>query len=143
MSVVMFDADHFKRVNDTYGHDVGDDVLIALAKIMQKNARSVDLPARLGGEEFIMLLPETSGTDALAMAERLREAVEGMRIVSGKHELQVTVSIGVATLEHADAKGHDVPLQVLLKQVDEAVYAAKHGGRNRVVAWTPELVGEE
>ncbi|MBV9521914.1 MAG: diguanylate cyclase, partial [Alphaproteobacteria bacterium] len=131
-ALLMFDIDRFKLVNDTYGHLAGDAVLCELASRAQHHVRSFDLVGRYGGEEFLVLMPETNLQAALVVAERLRLAIaEAPFILSelGK-ELPVTVSIGVATtLEHGDSPTD------LLRRADEALYAAKNGGRNRVESW--------
>ena len=125
--VIMFDLDHFKRVNDTYGHAAGDKVLVHLAQILRGQAlREDDLPARLGGEEFAVLLPHTSADDAVAVAERLRLALEHSHIDSGEgRTIRVTLSAGLAPLA-GDAE-HSLAL------ADAALYQAKNSGRNRVV----------
>src|SRR5437868_9108355 len=129
-AVMMFDIDHFKQVNDRYGHPAGDDVLRELAKRAQRNVRSVDLVGRLGGEEFVVVMPETNLSGAKVVADRLRLAgCEAPFNLAANGELvPVTISIGVAIT----APGEDT-LEGLLKRADEALYAAKNGGRNRVV----------
>ena len=128
--LMMLDLDHFKRVNDTWGHAVGDAVLVHLAKLLQGNLlRREDLPGRLGGEEFAVLLPATSTDNALRVAERLRQALEQSRIPNGVGGiLQVTMSVGLAPLE-GDAN-------TILGTADAALYDAKHAGRNQVVLRT-------
>ena len=129
-AVMIFDIDHFKRVNDRYGHPAGDDVLRELAVRAQRNVRSVDLVGRLGGEEFIVVMPETNLSGAAVVADRLRLAVceEQFNLPANGELVPVTISIGVAIT----ATGEDT-LEGLLKRADEALYAAKNGGRNRVV----------
>lgn len=129
LSLIILDADHFKSVNDDHGHPAGDAFLIALAKQIEKIIREVDIAARYGGEEFIIILPQTSGSDAMAMAERLREAIEEMEITYEDQTISRTVSIGVASLPdvQVDSAGE------LLKAADSALYRAKDSGRNRVV----------
>jgi two-component system cell cycle response regulator len=129
-AVMIFDIDHFKRVNDRYGHPAGDDVLRELAVRAQRNVRSVDLVGRLGGEEFIVVMPETNLSGAAVVADRLRRAVseEPFNLPANGELVPVTISIGVAIT----APGDDT-LEGLLKRADEALYAAKNGGRNRVV----------
>lgn len=126
---LMFDVDHFKKVNDTHGHDVGDAVLRALALAARESLRDIDLLGRLGGEEFGALLPETGHTDALLVAERLRAAVAAMGLTHQGAPLVVTISLGVAC-----ALGEGETLESLLKRADGALYEAKQAGRNRVVA---------
>ena len=122
LSLVLMDIDHFKKLNDTYGHQTGDDVLRQVAHTLKDVARRYDTPARYGGEEFGVILPRTSGEEAEVVANRLREAIAG----SG-HEPAVTVSAGVATfpLDAADTTA-------LVGAADEALYASKHNGRDRV-----------
>jgi diguanylate cyclase (GGDEF)-like protein len=128
VSVVMLDADHFKRVNDNYGHDIGDEVLRRLAATCQSTLRAVDVVGRLGGEEFALTLPDTAPDGAQLVAERLRQRVAALEVPTKRGVLRFTVSIGVAGYP----SGGD-SVAGLLKAADEALYAAKRGGRNRVV----------
>jgi len=123
-SLLMFDLDFFKRINDSYGHEQGDKTLQACAAVLRENARREDLPARVGGEEFCILLPGTVLGNALGMAERIRLAVSRNIILPGGRA--VTASLGVAQYQ-ADESAED-----LLRRADEALYRAKEGGRNRV-----------
>ncbi len=127
LAVMMLDVDHFKRINDTYGHDVGDQALKALTDTVGHALRGSDLLGRLGGEEFALLLPSTPLAGAHILAERIRGEVERMRLDTSSGELSFTISIGVC--EFAEEEGFDV----LLNRADRALYTAKHGGRNRVV----------
>jgi diguanylate cyclase (GGDEF)-like protein/PAS domain S-box-containing protein len=130
LSVVLFDLDLFKRVNDTHGHDMGDRVLMAVADVAREIVRTSDVAGRLGGEEFGLLLPETDGHGALRLAERLRGAVEALRIGgNGEPSVTITTSVGVATIRES---AHE-PGQVL-SRADQALYAAKRAGRNTVRA---------
>jgi two-component system cell cycle response regulator len=134
-AVMLFDIDHFKQVNDRYGHPAGDDVLRELAGRAIRQVRSVDLVGRLGGEEFVVVMPETSLSGAVVVAERLRLAVAEQPFILQENgaKLSVTVSIGIAVT------GEDEETQdTLLKRADDALYAAKNGGRNRTVALTAE-----
>lgn len=129
-AVMLFDIDHFKLVNDRHGHPAGDEVLRELADRALRQVRSVDLVGRLGGEEFIVVMPETSVGGAAVVAERFRAAVaDEPFMLEGSKKLRVTVSIGIAITGDRDDKLDD-----LLKRADDALYAAKNGGRNRVVA---------
>ena len=131
VSALLLDIDHFKKINDSFGHDAGDEVLREFAVRLASNVRAVDLPCRFGGEEFVVVMPETALGDAERIAERIRMHVSGapFRVSGGKEVLSVTISIGVAaTFGAADTPDH------LLKRADEALYEAKASGRNRVIA---------
>jgi two-component system, cell cycle response regulator len=137
-AVLLVDIDHFKQVNDTYGHAAGDDVLRELAVRATNTVRSVDLVARLGGEEFVVVMPETGPAIAVAVGERLRLAIanEPFTIRASDKRLPITVSIGITC---AIAGGDD--RDRLLKRADDALYRAKAEGRNRVVSRSPDFVG--
>lgn len=128
LSVILTDIDHFKRVNDTYGHSIGDQVIIAVAEILRSSLRRVDLGARYGGEEFAILLEEADTGAAVALAERIREAAAARTFQGGERSFGVTLSLGVATYP-ADAKS----VADLVDAADKALYAAKHAGRNQTV----------
>jgi diguanylate cyclase (GGDEF)-like protein len=129
LAMLMLDIDHFKSVNDRYGHDVGDAVIREVAAICRRTVRATDIPARLGGEEFGILLPETTSEGAMAYAARLRAEVLQMAIpVHGGH-LRVTVSGGVSERHHA------MTLDELIKHADFALYDAKRSGRDRVAIY--------
>ncbi len=123
----MLDIDFFKRINDTYGHSAGDTVLREFARTVQAQIRSTDCFGRYGGEEFILMLPETAAAEALALAERVRMAVGKLRCADGASEIAATVSVGVAEFRIGEAVGQT------LARADEALYLAKSTGRNRVV----------
>ena len=129
LSVLMIDVDHFKKVNDVHGHAAGDAVLRAVAATIKASVRIIDIPARYGGEELVVVAPSTSWTGARVLAERLRGAIEALETMSAGMEqpIRVTASIGCAALG-AEQDGHS-----LLEAADQALYEAKHGGRNRVV----------
>jgi len=127
LSVIMLDIDHFKRINDSYGHLAGDVVLCALAKRVMERTRGSDMVFRYGGEEFTVVLSNTDVAGATLLANRIRKSVERLEIVHEDMEIQITVSLGVATLEHGDSA------TTLLNRADEALYEAKTTGRNRVV----------
>ena len=124
LSLLMVDVDHFKRVNDTHGHAAGDQVLVHLAALLQRNLRVVDVVGRLGGEEFLLLLPGSDESQATVLAERLRQQV--MASVP-KANASTTVSIGIA-----QAQPSDISVQMLVARADKALYRAKSLGRNRV-----------
>lgn len=131
LSILMIDIDHFKVVNDTYGHATGDDVLRAVAAEIGRSVREFDLTARIGGEEFVVVMPDTSGAAALAVADRLRATIAESRAEAspgGKQPPLVTASIGLATL-----LGPSESVDNLLSRADDAMYRAKTAGRNRVV----------
>jgi diguanylate cyclase (GGDEF)-like protein/PAS domain S-box-containing protein len=131
LSVLMFDIDKFKSINDNYGHPVGDEAIRALARNLTEGGRNCDLVGRLGGEEFAMLLPETPLEQAIEVAERLRLAIMDIRIQAGDKIVSYTSSIGVAELAERDRNIED-----MLSRADEALYEAKNSGRNRVVSRT-------
>lgn len=123
----MIDADHFKRINDTAGHQAGDLVLTQIVQKAKAHLRSIDLLARLGGEEFCLMLPGTSREEALVIAERVRATIADTEIDTGAGPIRVTVSAGIASLSDATSCVND-----LLAAADKALYAAKAAGRNRV-----------
>jgi diguanylate cyclase (GGDEF)-like protein/PAS domain S-box-containing protein len=128
LSIILLDIDYFKQINDTFGHLIGDQVLEALSVRCRRSLRVFDSIGRFGGEEFIILLPETNLTDAAVIAERLREQVENIMVVTPKGNASTTISLGVAAFE----PGQPLSLDKLLAAADQALYIAKDGGRNRV-----------
>ena len=129
VAALLVDIDHFKRINDTFGHDVGDEVLREFAVRLATNVRAIDLACRLGGEEFVVIMPDTDMASAEAVAERVRQAMaERMFEVNAVRPLSVTVSIGVSRNEMAADTS-----EILLKRADVALYRAKREGRNRVI----------
>jgi diguanylate cyclase (GGDEF)-like protein len=136
LSILLCDIDFFKRVNDTYGHDVGDQVIKGFADVMRRVKRDIDVVARIGGEEFVFLCEETNDKGALQLAERIRTELEATRFLTEQGDIKVTSSVGVATFP---AAGQD--WEALFKCADEALYASKRGGRNRVTLWTNKLAG--
>jgi two-component system cell cycle response regulator len=131
LTVLVLDIDFFKAVNDTHGHDAGDDVLREFAVRLKKSIRGIDLACRLGGEEFVVVMPDTDMAVATMVAERLRRriAADPFPIARGERKVEVTISIGLAALSGADDSAANV-----LKRADQALYRAKRDGRNRVVA---------
>jgi len=131
LSVMITDIDRFKSVNDTYGHDGGDDILREFARRLRKNVRGIDLACRFGGEEFVVVMPDTEAHIAEKVAERVRAEIAQTPFQIGKdgQTLAVTVSVGVSSLK----RGPDA-VEDLMKRADVALYEAKSGGRNRVVA---------
>ncbi len=131
-ALILLDIDHFKIINDTHGHQAGDDVLKTLAKVIGQNVREADTVGRWGGEEFAVLLPNTDGEAAAPLAERLRHSVEAIPYVVNGQALAITVSLGVASLWAITDT-----LDTLLSRADQAMYAAKQQGRNQVMIYTP------
>ncbi|HQU14389.1 MAG TPA: GGDEF domain-containing protein, partial [Thermodesulfobacteriota bacterium] len=128
-SVLMMDIDHFKKVNDVYGHPVGDTVLREMAAIFREAVRATDLPARYGGEEFVVLLPRTRLPEAATVGERIREAVERKVFAAPSPMIRCTVSVGIADY----LPGTEGTEKTVIGRADQALYSAKRGGRNRVV----------
>lgn len=134
LSLAVLDIDHFKSVNDTYGHPAGDAVIQGLAKLLVKECRHTDSVCRYGGEEFGIIMPDTAAADAKNVADRIRAAFEQLNWP--RHpERKTTVSIGVAAVAGLGTLSHEA----LLEAADKNLYTAKHGGRNRVVSTTAEL----
>lgn len=131
LSVLMLDIDYFKSINDNYGHQAGDDVLREFARRLRKSVRGIDLVCRYGGEEFVVIMPETNTALAYTVAERIRERIASMpfAITGRTREIPVTISIGITTL----GADRQTP-ESLLDHADQALYAAKRGGRNRVIS---------
>nr|MBF0222667.1 diguanylate cyclase [Desulfobulbaceae bacterium] len=126
LSLIMLDIDFFKKVNDNYGHQCGDQVLKAIAHEISKLARSTDYFVRYGGEEFCLILPETSADDALSQAERFRDHIADLVIPCKEASIKVTISLGIAELAAGNSPDQ------LMKRADDALYEAKNAGRNRV-----------
>ncbi|MBY4596143.1 diguanylate cyclase [Ottowia caeni] len=131
--VMMLDIDFFKRVNDSYGHAVGDVALQHVAQIMRETVRATDVPGRLGGEEFAVLLPHTNLAIGLEIAERIRKRIESAVIKADEHRIQITISIGVSVLNT------DTPPEIALQQADDALYHVKQTGRNGVRAFMADV----
>jgi|WetSurMetagenome_2_1015567.scaffolds.fasta_scaffold02979_6 diguanylate cyclase (GGDEF)-like protein len=135
LAALMLDIDHFKNINDTYGHVAGDQVLIELARLCRQELRATDICGRYGGEEFVFLLPETSMEGARQMAERLCMAISGLTVMVEGKTVNITASLGVAVMDK------DCPnVEELLNRSDQALYDAKRGGRNRVSMFEPRSV---
>jgi diguanylate cyclase (GGDEF)-like protein len=128
LSVAMIDVDNFKRVNDEFGHAAGDDVLSALSRVISSQIRMGDIFGRFGGEEFLVILPETPGEGAALFVERVRKSIEEHAFGNGKEEINLTISIGLATLAHQQ----DLTIDALIAKADKALYQAKSAGKNRV-----------
>jgi diguanylate cyclase (GGDEF)-like protein len=138
MSLLMLDIDHFKRVNDTWGHGAGDQVLQAIGKLLRDSCRVYDVPGRYGGEEFCIVLPETKPGNTGVVAERIRSRMEATALPCGDTSISVTTSIGIAGLDTSDA--HEIlSPAALIERADRALYSAKNRGRNRVEMWDHAL----
>jgi len=125
-SVILFDIDDFKQVNDVYGHQAGDQVLIGLARLMSNELREIDFLARWGGEEFLCLLPKASRDEAMVCGERLRQSLENARLIDNHLSKIVTASFGIAIYQTGD------DADSIVKRADDSLYAAKTSGKNRV-----------
>jgi len=128
-SVMMIDIDHFKSVNDSFGHETGDRALGALARVLKRTARSTDMAARFGGDEFVLLLVGTGLNGAMVIAEQVRKAIAELSLDANQKSFTVTVSIGVSSIAIDDQSWADG-----LRRADSAMYRAKSAGRNRVLA---------
>ncbi|MEP2186411.1 diguanylate cyclase, partial [Roseibium sp.] len=135
LALLMLDIDHFKAVNDTHGHLVGDKVLKSVAEALINSLRSVDMIARIGGEEFVVVMPDTSEEFAEAVAERLRHRVSETNVYCDGVEEPVTVNISIGLTMRT---GDDKTVEDLMQRADKALYGAKNAGRNRVVSDIPE-----
>ncbi|WP_158768550.1 GGDEF domain-containing protein [Paraglaciecola sp. L1A13] len=127
-SVIMLDIDHFKKINDTYGHPAGDEVIRQLAKLISHVSRETDICGRYGGEEFTILLPDTAAENVMVLAQRIRQSVEKLTIEYEQQSISFTVSVGIAQFDPAFEQHTQ-----WLERVDKALYQAKTGGRNQVV----------
>lgn len=134
-SILLLDLDHFKKVNDTYGHLAGDNVLVAVAQKCKSELRKSDILSRYGGEEFIALLPDTNRENALKVAEKMRQAIESTSISTSEGTIYLTISIGVASFGDKD----ELPIDEVIKYADDSLYSAKRSGRNMVFCKQVEL----
>ena len=142
VSLIMMDIDHFKRVNDSFGHSAGDRVLRSVGQVLRDSCRVYDVPGRYGGEEFCIVLPETKVGNTTVVAERIRERLEASRFDVGDDSVVVTASIGIAGIESVEAEGNLSPA-ILIDRADQALYSAKHHGRNRVEMWNVAMHGAD
>lgn len=131
VSVAMLDLDHFKKVNDTYGHLVGDEVLKRVAKILRDSVRASDMVARYGGEEFVLVFPETAPAAVFPVTIRIRQRIQNCRIETASEVIKVTASIGISGYDPSGSE----PAEDVVRQADEALYNAKESGRNRVLLY--------
>jgi two-component system, cell cycle response regulator len=131
LTLLALDIDHFKYVNDTYGHDAGDEVLVEFSRRMKLSVRGIDLVCRMGGEEFVIVMPDTDPIRGFRIADRIRQSVCNVpfKINGGTKDISVTVSVGMTGL-----RGEDSSVDTLMKRADDALYKAKNNGRNRVIA---------
>lgn len=140
MALMMLDIDHFKRINDTWGHAAGDQVLQNVGRLLRDSCRVYDVPGRYGGEEFCVVLPQTEVENTPVVAERIRQRMESNEVRVGGESVIVTASIGVAGI---GARDGELNTAALIERADQALYAAKRRGRNRVELWdsaaAPEL----
>ena len=138
MSLLMLDLDHFKRINDTYGHGIGDEVLKSVGKTLRDSCRVYDVPGRYGGEEFCVVLPETRTGNTAVVAERIRTRLEATEMQFGDVAVRVTTSIGIAGVDCVPEEGTLSPA-ALIERADRALYSAKSRGRNRIELWDAEF----
>ena len=131
ISAIMLDLDFFKQINDQHGHLVGDRVLQGVAKYIGDNIREVDILGRYGGEEFAILLPNTSLPGTREIAERVCKVINSQPVQSGEISVSVTASLGIVSLVNTN----NISVEVLLDRADQALYAAKQAGRNQVMVW--------
>ena len=140
LSVMMMDLDHFKSINDTYGHVAGDMVLRQMGKILKENIYPLDVAARYGGEEFILLMPNTCSEKAMQAAEKLRKIIDQWQWdIGGDKTVSITISLGVISTDSNNLTGHEE----LVEKADEALYTAKQNGRNCVICWGRDKIVEE
>ena len=138
LSVIMCDIDHFKHINDTFGHLTGDLMLKTVAEIIKREVRTTDTSARYGGEEFIVLLPETPALEAATLGERLRKQIENTTVQTENHQISVTVSFGVSDyLKSPGCETQENVMSEFISSADQALYASKHAGRNRITIYEP------
>jgi diguanylate cyclase (GGDEF)-like protein len=141
LSAIMVDIDHFKKVNDTFGHMVGDQLLQLVTQAACAELRSSDLIGRYGGEEFVLILPMTNAQQAHSLAERIRLRVEALRQATTKGDASVTLSIGIVEIVHGAQTAQSI--EDLIRHADQAMYAAKQAGRNRTEIGQPKTVSNE
>ncbi len=136
LSFMILDLDHFKKINDEFGHPVGDIVLKQVSKTIQNSIRACDIAARYGGEEFIVVLPETKLEEAMVVAERLRKSVEDLTIASNNHSINVTISVGLTS--YLVSKGKKKKSDII-SEADSALYHAKKNGRNKISVYNNQF----
>ncbi|OHD16016.1 MAG: hypothetical protein A2086_04850 [Spirochaetes bacterium GWD1_27_9] len=139
LSLVMFDLDHFKSINDTYGHQFGDEVLIKVANVIKKNCRTSDVPSRFGGEEFAIMLTETNKEGAKIFGEKIRKVIEELEIEYNGKKIKVTISGGITSFPDDNPKD----IQEFIEMADKSLYVSKKEGRNKITGYSPEMANEE
>ncbi|TAE57761.1 MAG: diguanylate cyclase [Nostocales cyanobacterium] len=127
-SVLLIDIDHFKKINDTYGHNIGDEVIIFMTKIVNNNLRQPDCFGRFGGEEFVILLPETDADEGFIVAERIRNSIQNQYLEVADQKVSITISIGISSYCLGDKN-----IDAIIQRADQALYQAKNQGRNQVI----------
>ncbi|MEI7848226.1 MAG: GGDEF domain-containing protein, partial [Chloroflexota bacterium] len=137
-SIIISDIDHFKMINDTYGHQVGDKFIVAIASLQEKHTRGSDIACRFGGEEFLLVLPGVNSNFAVKRAEEIRQMCAELIIHHGGQDLGVTMSFGVAVYPEHGQKADDIILKA-----DNAMYQSKHTGRNKVTVWVDDVFSED
>jgi diguanylate cyclase (GGDEF)-like protein len=142
VALLMLDIDHFKRINDSFGHMAGDAVLKSFGQVLRESCRVYDVPGRVGGEEFCIVLPETRLGNTTAVAERIRQRLAESRFDVGSDRVAITASIGIAGMDSVADEGI-VSSSGLIERADRALYSAKHRGRNRVEVWPGAMAGAE
>ena len=139
VALLMLDIDHFKRINDSFGHAAGDQVLKSFGQVLRESCRVYDVPGRYGGEEFCIVLPETRIGSTTAVAERIRQRLADSRFDVGADRVSITASIGIAGMDENESI---VSSAALIERADRALYSAKNHGRNRVEVWASEWLSE-
>ena len=142
VALLMLDIDHFKRINDSFGHAAGDSVLRSFGQVLRESCRVYDVPGRYGGEEFCIVLPETRIGNTTVVAERIRQRLAESRFDVGDDQVAITASIGIAGMDSVADEGI-VSSSGLIERADRALYSAKHHGRNRVEVWPVSVAGNE
>jgi diguanylate cyclase (GGDEF)-like protein/PAS domain S-box-containing protein len=140
LAILMFDLDDFKQINDIAGHAAGDNALMQVAQTTSTHMRAVDVLARYGGDEFVILLPQTNAQEALQIAERIHKSAAALRLETEKGTLTVTLSIGIA---EAFSDSPDENIETIIQHADKALYLAKANGRNRIITYFPQMRGSE
>jgi diguanylate cyclase (GGDEF)-like protein len=139
LTIILFDVDGFKQANDTFGHATGDTILLQIAQIATAQIRNVDVLARYGGDEFIILLPQTHALEAFHIAERVRNSVAVTRVAAENSPFVVTLSIGVSEILHSP---QDESVEDIIRRADKAMYKVKQSGGNHTLIYAPDSAGD-